>query len=203
MDGSRQNAPPPARCLLLVGEAGAVPSSLVSALNRRGLETVILREAPEVMVELAAEQHARRRETNSAADLQNPLSLVIVEPEQQLHIDELRQAIDTYHPGTRCWRYAAHGRPGQASLQAFDAVSAADHARVPTHASTDARPDKNAAEPTGFVRSADQRLRSVVVRLGGVETTPLVSEEELAMLLGPAPMVASESRRAAGPRGGA
>ncbi|MEM6459944.1 MAG: hypothetical protein AAF710_11210 [Planctomycetota bacterium] len=178
-----ESAPVP-RCVLLVGEAEAVPSSLVAALDRRGMDIRIVRQPPAVMLEMAdhppeyAPDHPpERRPANGNAADPTPCpdrSLVVVEPQHQPRAGELRRALAAYHPTVRVWAYHAHGPDGGASLEPF-----------PAGPETPAEP----AEPPR-VKGANQRLRSLVVRVDA-EPTPdpgtLISEDELAMLLGPPP----------------
>ncbi|MEM9915245.1 MAG: hypothetical protein AAF911_09800 [Planctomycetota bacterium] len=223
------------RCVLLVGESSAVPSSLVGALDRRGMEIVIVRHAPEVMVELApagsvpsentsarssvagsgsgpgsgARRHAssaRHHDSTGTRSSSPPtgeapaapsLSIVVVEPQQQPRIGELREAVAAYYPAVRCWQYHARGPEGHASLEALEpAVSSASAGQDFVDAS-DSKPhtleEQETPPPAGEtarVKGANQRLRSLVVQVDDPRPSndgPLVSEEELAMLLGPDP----------------
>ncbi|MEO0514681.1 MAG: hypothetical protein AAF086_05230 [Planctomycetota bacterium] len=229
--GSTANAHAVPRCVLLVGESGAVPSSLVGALDRRGLDIIIVRQAPQVMLELAPPGSSRpqSRAVDTSDEEACPskdrppsaasagLSVVIVEPQQQPRIDELQDAIAAYYPAVRCWQYHAHGPDGGPSLDllhAADFSSAAANdpeaeasqasgkspgptATPPNFVDTgDSDPHtsgkENPADPrdTARVKGASQRLRSLVVKVDDpqpYDDGPLVSEEELAMLLGSEP----------------
>ena len=46
-----------ARCLLLVSEAGAVPSRLVGPLDRRGMDIVIVRQPPRLLLKPVSYTH--------------------------------------------------------------------------------------------------------------------------------------------------
>jgi hypothetical protein len=154
--------------VLWIAESGAVPSSLVGALTRRGMQIVIAREAPRVMLELAA-AGSDDAEAGDAGPV--GVSVVFVEPEGRPRIDEMRYALATYFPAVRCWQYQSSGSDGRPRLEAFDLPEAE-------------------ASPIAHVKTAEHRLRSVVVRAEprpGPDTGPLVSEEELAMLLGDDP----------------
>ncbi len=167
-------------CVLWVGEAGAVPSSLVVILRDQGLEVVVAREAPEVMVELAAA-------VRGGGGLP---TVVVVEPGGRPRVGELMEAVARYHPGVVCWRYEAAAGGAGPVLRAFDAEGEA----------ADVAPSARSggAPPASRVKGARQRLRSVVVKVGrragdlgrdGDDGShrPLVSEAELAMLLRPVP----------------
>ncbi|MEM9881487.1 MAG: hypothetical protein AAF800_01045 [Planctomycetota bacterium] len=172
-----RNSDPAPRCVLLVGEAGAVPSSLVAALDRRGMDIRIVRQPPAVMLELA-DRPAESQPANGDPQAAVPCpdrSLVVVEPQHQPRADELRSTLASYHPTVRVWAYHAHGPDGGASLEPYDPPPAPD-------------PDDPPARPV--VKGANQRLRSLVVRVDAeppADPGPLISEDELAMLLGPPP----------------
>lgn len=201
LGSEKNNADAPARCVLLVGEAGAVPSSLVGALDRRGMDIVIVRQPPRVFCELVPAEKPADRATAAPSEHDESdeaiassgggeisggggQSVVVVEPEQQPRIGELRHALATYYPRVRCWRYEAHGPGDRPRLDAFD---------LPLP------PESSADSPAGRVKGSGQRLRDVVVRVDpsdpGREPDdgPLVSEEELAMLLAPDPAPGSNT----------
>ena len=167
-------------CVLWVGESGAVPSSLVVILRDQGLEVVVAREAPEVMVELAAA-------VRGGGELP---TVVVVEPGGRPRVGELMEAVARYHPGVVCWRYEAVDGSGP-RLMPFDETVGGTEA-------ADGDPSARAAgaPPASRVKGARQRLRSVVVKVGrragdlgrdgdDGPHRPLVSEAELAMLLRP------------------
>lgn len=186
-----------------------MPSSLVGALDRRGMDIDIVRQPPRVMLQLA--QHPapeqfvptpgnqpepgneRGDESSAPAAESAPLgiSVVIVEPPQQHHIPELRHALATYYPRVRCYRYDAHGPTGQPRLEAFDLPSdpvsseLAGSSETPGGAQNPAAASDNASPQ---IKGAGQRLRSVIVKAPAdrpaAHDEPLVSEEELTMLLG-------------------
>lgn len=159
------------RCVLLVGVAGAVPSNLAGALDRRGLEIAIARQPPEVMSELADGGVS---------------SVVVVEASQQERVDELVDAVTTYYPQTRCWGYTSREHGGSIRLDPLSHVSPRS-GRVANGQGVVSSPQEEAA-PQAHVKSAGQRLRSLVVKAELKPSTddgPLVTEEELAMLLGP------------------
>ncbi|MEM9418676.1 MAG: hypothetical protein AAGA25_06405 [Planctomycetota bacterium] len=213
--GSPANAQAVPRCVLLVGESSAVPSSLVGALDRRGLDIVIVRQPPRVMLELASKPESQDTPRDDPAASSPDLSVVVVEPQQQPRVGELRAAIAAYYPAVRCWQYQAHGPEGRPLLDSLESpadLSAESPAEPPqtfdrtvtisTQDFVDSAADRNhnsehaPPNPTepGLVKGARQRLRSLVVQVDDPQPQdhgPLVSEEELAMLLGPDPAPAS------------
>ena len=150
--------------MLWVDESGAVPSRLVSALNRRGVEIVIAREAPQVIVEVA---ECRPNRKSAPAGI----SVVVVEPANQPRCEEMRATLTNYFPQVRCWQYQARGADGRPRLESLGADASAEQLHV---------------------KSANDRLRSVLIHAQpktSIDDGPLVSEEELAMLLGDEPSV--------------
>ncbi|MEM1108369.1 MAG: hypothetical protein AAGH99_06730 [Planctomycetota bacterium] len=196
--------------MLLVGESGAVPSSLVGALDRRGLEVVIVRQPPQVMLELASAQdreaagHLNQNEALSdlsapkaSIDRSSEASVVVVEPQLQPRVGELRAAIDAYYPAVRCWQYHAHGPEGRATLEdlapAEENMASREQDLVDAAGSdphTSPSQPNAPADDAGRVKGASERLRSLVVQVDDPrppDDGPVVSEEELAMLLGVTP----------------
>ncbi len=184
--------------MLLVGENGAVPSSLVAALGRRGLEVVIARQPAEVVLELAQTVRGEASRASPQPRPPSPASLVVVEPDQQVRVDELRAAVATYFPTTRCWRYDPRGMDGHAALTIFEDLPLDDDPDDFDGFEVDARQQPPAeAESPAYVRSAGHRLRSILVHADPSQRDgydPLVSEEELAMLLGTDPPAAATDR---------
>lgn len=171
------------RCVVLVDAAGAAPADLLSGLSQRGVSTVVVAEPAEAMVEL-------NKQTSGI--------LVVVDPESRPWLDDLVQAVRQYHPRTVRWGYRAQHPSGQAQLQPLadpSQTSAAQDKQTPV---TDQDPDAslhftlpNPRSPLGRVQSQvpRERMRSLVVKVQGPAEVgePLISEEELAMLLGPVP----------------
>jgi hypothetical protein len=198
MDMARQkekeeNGDPRGRCVLLVGEAAAVPSSLVGALDRRGMEIAITRQPPQVLVELLEAGVVAQPRTGNAehrGTAAREISIIMVEPEHQPRIGELRRTVAQYFPGVRCWRYESGTQSQRPRLTAFDEEPCGS-AEPPTLEATDDAP--------AHLKAAGQRLRSVLIQVDRPHPEldgPLVSEEELAMLLspGPLPPLASSAR---------
>ncbi|MBB6428405.1 hypothetical protein [Algisphaera agarilytica] len=209
--GSPANAQAVPRCVLLVGESSAVPSSLVGALDRRGLDIVIVRQPPRVMLELAVKPEPQDAPRDQPTPPTPDLSVVVVEPQQQPRVDELRAAIAAYYPAVRCWRYQAHGPEGRPLLDALDpplekpaeapdpaipsfdrtvTISTQDFVDSGANTNHNSEHDSSISAEPGRVKGARQRLRSLVVQVDDPQPQdqgPLVSEEELAMLLGPDP----------------
>lgn len=160
-----------------VGESGAVPSSLVVILRDQGLNVVIAREAPEVMVELA-------EAGGTCGGAGDGASVVVVEPEGRARADELIQAIAQYHPGVACWRYAVEAGSSVPRLGPYHGSSGAGNNHVIRD--DDAAAHDPSVQNAGRVKGAHQRLRSLVVKVDRrASEGPLVSEDELAMLLRP------------------
>lgn len=171
------------RCVVLVGPGGSAPADLLSGLSRRGVSTAVVAEPAGAMVELT-------RQANSI--------LVVVDPDDQPWLDDLVQAVRQYHPRTVRWCYRTKHPSGQAQLQPLTDLRPPknkqnNHTPAPVE-----EPDvsthftlPNPRSPLGRVQSQvpRERMRSLVVKVQGPAEVgePLISEEELAMLLGPVP----------------
>lgn len=151
-----------ARFVVLVKPGGAAPGALLSAVARRGAAATVVAEPPGVMVELAS------------APVE---AVIVVEPARQALLRELLDALRTYYPEVKRWQFAC----------------VTDGERVgkePVLGPIEARYESiEASEPAWqAVRRVQQRVRPLSVKLPAVASeaarSPLISEEELAMLLG-------------------
>jgi hypothetical protein len=146
------------RFVVLAEPDRPLPGALLTALSQRSGQVVTVKHGPEAMVELA----------KGAADV-----LIIVRPDSQMRIDELVAAVRRYHGRTACWAFSndAAGKPRLVRINGL-----ADPAQPP------------ADDPSVAAKKVD-RLRSLLVKVPGEPqmTGPRITEEELAMLLGPTP----------------
>ena len=144
---------------MLAGSAQA-PAGLRAALEKKGLTVVRVDTPATVMLELA----------RSAAT-----AVLLIEPEQCAQRDELLGAIRKHHPKVACWWYR-RGDSESSWLGWFTGDG--------QEAGLGAEPGQADADAPDQVRSPSQRGRSM---LDGSheQPAPLISEEELAMLLGP------------------
>lgn len=169
------------RCVVLVGPGGTAPTDLLGGLSRRGVGVQVVAEPAGVMVELA-----RRRVG----------ALIVIEPEQQPGLTDLIEAVTVYHPRTVRWGYQSAHPTGKAQLQPLNGRSVGDATGLdpqpvplpgePAHAARVAM-----RSPLGHIQAQvpPERVRSLIVKVQGPAKVgePLISEEELAMLLGPVP----------------
>ena len=172
------------RCVILVGPGHAAAAELLGGLARRGVSTAVVSEPAGVMVELT-------EQTNGI--------LIVVDPDDRPWLDDLVQAVRLYHPRTVRWCYRSQHPSGHPQLQPLTDPHAAAEANAPhtDPAPTDQRDASlhftlpNPRSPLGRVQSQvpRERMRSLVVKVQGPAEVgePLISEEELAMLLGPVP----------------
>jgi len=171
------------RCVVLVCPDGATPVDLLGGLSRRGGSSRVVVEPADVMVELA------RQPTGA---------WVVVDPEKQPGLTDLIEAVSVYHPRTVRWAYHSADVSGKAQLQPLNGRSGDDPADdPPPPATVTTEPQEteapNITSPFPLGRVQDQvpsdRVRSLLVKVRGPAEVgePLISEEELAMLLGPVP----------------
>lgn len=142
-----------------------MPSDLLDGLRSRHVRVRQKSDAPAVMAELAM----------------GPSRIVIiVEPAAVRDADALVAAIRRYHPGVSIWQYAMHLDP---PLQPWPGmVDAAPPAHEPPAFGTDEPPapnDSPAAVFAGLVNDQEQDIEDI-----DQPQSPLLTEEELAMLLG-------------------
>jgi len=154
-----------ARCLLLVPRGHDAPLDLIDGLNRRKVATRQVHDAPAVMVALA--EQTRRR----------PKVVVIVHPQAQTCAAPLVRAIRKYHGDVAIWQYdfagdpRLHAWPDEPKPEPSVEISppAAEPIEQPAEQATQSpEPDETPA--------LDEPLDEI--------DPPLLTDEELAMLLG-------------------
>ncbi len=156
------NGPRLCRCVVLVAPHGQLPRPLLRGLEQRGAVAIVATDAPAALVDLAYSRAG---------------ALIVQDPAEHVMVGELVEAVHRYFPRTTCWRYDTTAK-GEAALS-----------RLNGHAPT-AAPKPTAAEALAAHDDAARRLNSLLVRVPhSIDPAhePLISEEELAMLLGPTP----------------
>lgn len=157
---------PAVRCVVLVPKDTAAPEKLIAGLRGRGAEVCVAADAPAVMVELAA----------------GAAAVVLHEPERIIRVDELRDAIKKYHPKISHWQSGADAKGGVKLEAMKNGGKAGAMAR------------EQAATPTKQAETPAQRSARPPTRVNGAtggrgkpasEDSPLVTPEEMEMLLGP------------------
>jgi hypothetical protein len=192
-ESTNNPAPPPApeskpesdpsctRCVVLIGPDGTAPADLLGGLSRRGVSSRVVAGPADVMVELA------RQRTGV---------LVVVEPGRQPGLADLIEAVKTYHPRTVRWGYRSSHPSGKAQLQPLNGQQLGDATALneppkPLDAAPPRATDDITRSPLGRIQGQvpSDRVRSLIVKVQGPAEVgePLISEEELAMLLGPLP----------------
>lgn len=173
------STPASSRCVILTGPGGATPADLLSGLSRRAVSSRVVAEPADVMVALGQQRTG---------------ILIIVDPVDQPGLADLIEAVTKYHPRTVRWVYEARHASGSPQLISFQ-----DRSRPTVTGSPPPLPEVepeheallDAPSPLGRVQSQvpPERVRSLIVKVQGPAEVgePLISEEELAMLLGPVP----------------
>lgn len=146
------------RCVLLCPASDEpLTQELLRALSHRGLTVVLVTDPPRAMLELAK---------------YGALALIVADPDRVRGAAELVEAVRAYRPKTVCWQYAnrklapINGHLGGVRMSGPDAVSPA----------------------ASRLRQDHERLSPIVVHAQPRDPAePLVSEDELAMLLGEPP----------------
>ena len=143
------------RCLVLVGQAQR-PETLLKGLCRRKVRTTIVPDAPAVMVALA----------------HHPSSALIVNEPSTVHrFSELLAAVERYYPTIVCWQYTSDNG-GKARLTKL--LTSFPSGRPPLNEQEQGAAPPHRREPR--LRAGDEGMLPT--------TSPLVTHEELAMLIG-------------------
>lgn len=145
---------------------------LLRALSARGLMPELAHDEAGAMVALAglAERRMARR------------VLIVVEPEAWTRLDQLMQAVCVYHTTVYCWQFdmrdGADPMLSQLDVSAYHSSLSDDPALV---------------GPVGRIRRRTRPVDRLLVSPLGDEpsTREVVTQQELTMLLGPAPGEAS------------
>lgn len=157
------------RCMVLVSPDRADPVALVTALTRKGLTVQRVSHEMQVMAELSA----------GGVTL-----VVVVEPDAMMRVGELRDAVREHFPDVLCWKYAIQAAGKMPRLVSLDPPSNLKNSNV--------SPQKQVS-PIGRIVGRRRTLDRLAVSVPGpspldpLPPAKLVSDEELSMLLGPAP----------------
>lgn len=149
-------------CVVLVGQPEPSPKPLLAGLHRRGVRTAVVPDAPGVMVTLAG------CPTNA---------LIVLEPNSVPHLYELLAAVNRCYPKTVCWKYRVD-RAGQGPQLTKLNVQEL-HKPVETIEVTSGEGVDDVAEPPTATTLHEPIKEPEVLE------TLLITQEEIAMLIGP------------------
>lgn len=167
---SHANASPTGGSVVLRRAEGGGCEVLLRALKARGLEPIVVHDEPDAMLAFA---------TLAARGLSRQV-LIVVEPTEWPKLDELVDAMRSHHPAAYRWRFDPHGRGGAMLSPLSDASH--DHADDPSSATL------SDGEPVGRLRRRTRPVDRLLVSPGRtLSTREVVTQQELTMLLGPAP----------------
>lgn len=171
----------PGGCLVLVPGGESSPVQLLSALTSRALSAHVVHDEPGVMAGLAKLGGGRR-------------VLVIVEPERWSRLGELVCAVQAYHRDVLCWQFVEHNGSGPRLAMLDQSVPGPGGAWADQAGAGGSEPPAGGGgQPgAGVIGMADRRRRAIddlVVKVPGrtLSTREVVTQQELTMLLGPAP----------------
>ena len=120
--------------MLWVSPTGAVPASLVAALDRRRIGAVVVREPADVLLELARTRGggslSPTESTEDPTQARSPVdpaadSLIVIEPDHQPRLTELTAVLHRYHPAVCCWSYRSRRDGAGPWLESLDPAAAA------------------------------------------------------------------------------
>lgn len=153
------------RCVILSGRGLVLPARLVEGLSQRGLRVTVVADAPSVMLELA----------NGCG------VLIIHEPTMVRHLDELLGAVHRYYKGVACWRFDSLPT-GQSSLARINGRNPGAGGELAAAKPMIPRSETVEARPVGTHATGSSRPLA-----DATGKPPLISREELEMLLAPMP----------------
>jgi hypothetical protein len=149
------------RCLLLTQRGEPAPTLLANRLAERQLAIETFTDASALMAALAGGA---------------TLAVVVLQPCRQPRLGELLRALQRYYPGVVCWQYEAG--PG---LQRIETTPNSGQAGVVEKDRPFGSEQRNGMFGTPRNR---QPLEPRNQQPAGAETAPLLTQEELDMLLG-------------------
>ena len=160
------------RCLLLVPHPVDAPLDLLDALRARNVRVCETSDPPAVMARMAREHfHA----------------LVIVEPNMLIDHEALCQSVGEYHPETAVWRYDAdeHPRLQRCAGSSGDGCIQRPDPAVQTASPSEIRETDPAGQTYETSDNGDRDTEPAHPEHAEPprDTGPLLSDEELAMLL--------------------
>lgn len=162
------------RCVVLVGRLNRTPDVLLDGLEKRGASVRVVNDPPSAMVEMARGARV----------------IVVSEPHTVRRLPELMAAIRRYYPRAKCWCFDpnAVGAP---------ALRPIDRAAVKTKSAVESILPPTAPAPTATMPPAAPRRTTPTATTRGngsglllikpPEEEPLITPDELAMLLEPLP----------------
>lgn len=150
---------PVRRCVLWVSPSDPQPT-LISRLEGRGVMLSTVAWAVQVIVELAREDVG---------------VLIICQPQPQPRVDDLLAVVQRYYPGVALWQYQETADRGPQLTRLSSTATNSPGKLQPTPPTTPQKPNGQ-----NWTKSDMTRPHS------GIEVTPLLTPEELEMLLGPA-----------------
>ncbi len=187
------HAPDPAcQCVVWVRPGQPEPQGLIENLEKRGVSARTVQHPDQVMVELAQRQ---------------PSVVIVDHPQTPGKVAQLLAAVKRYYPHVACWRHEASASTGGLILKPYEeqrnppspqnhavsqqheaafAVTQPNHQPPPPRDTTHNEPiDTEKKHPT--TGSTDLRgFGGIAGRLAPTSAvSPLLTEDELAMLLGP------------------
>ena len=144
------------RCVLWLAR-GPAPPPLLTRLTGRGVAVTPVDRADQVMVELA------RRDVGV---------VIVCLPQSREGAAELVEAVQRYYPRVALWQYEQARADGQPTLRRM------------VHPGSGPLQGAAVGGEDGRTGRLDQRENRPVRRAAGLPTTPLLTREELDMLLG-------------------
>lgn len=188
VDGDSVTNDPGGCCVVLLSRGQARPESFIKDLTQRGAQARVVDDPAYVMVELAR--------------LQGQASVVVTEPKQTRRLPQLLTAVRRYYPQVSCWSYETVNGHGQTKLELLQKqIPSHDSGLDPHFVEAAQQNDRDSSQPGNGHQSEgptltkekhtdrglhDKNLSRADDANSDALPEPVVTPEELAMLMGPA-----------------
>ena len=156
-------------CIVWLEADAPRPHALIGGLAKRGVKVVEVKTAPKVIAELSGQEDGL---------------VVVIHPAKQARWPALHEALSRSLPRVRLWQYAPAGPTQPWRLASLGAPSVQQSDFIQDPPSMTPRPTGARISDTGDDADGRHAVLKIGDPNGWATTEPIVTEEELAMLIG-------------------